>query len=139
MHYPHIGEKLGFMVFNNDYAIMDASQEDIFTPLSGNQFMLAVANVHEYGKGIECEDWLISPELSGEEQTIEFKSKTLTDYEEDWAIYISSTDGSVETLRKTVLSLKNSAQATNGAPIATLCPPAHAISPLSTLRTSLAL
>lgn len=100
MHYPHIGEKLGFMVFNNDYAIMDASQEDIFTPLSGNQFMLAVANVHEYGKGIECEDWLISPELSGEEQTIEFKSKTLTDYEEDWAIYISSTDGSVETLRK---------------------------------------
>ena len=99
MRYPHIGEKLGFMVFNNEYATMDASQVDIFTPLSGNQFMLAVANLHEYGKGIECEDWLISPELSGEEQTIEFRSKTLTDYEEDWAIYISSTDSSVETLR----------------------------------------
>ena len=63
MRYPHIGEKLGFMVFNNEYATMDASQVDIFTPLSGNQFMLAVANLHEYGKGIECEDWLISPEL----------------------------------------------------------------------------
>lgn len=99
MRYPHIGEELGFMVFNNEYATMDASQVDIFTPLSGNQFMLAVANLHEYGKGIECEDWLISPELSGDEQTIEFMSKTLTDYEEDWAIYISSTDGSVETLR----------------------------------------
>lgn len=99
MYYPHIGEPLSFMVFNNDYATMADVQEPIFTPLSGNQCMLAVANVHEYGKGIECEDWLISPELSGEAQTIEFHTKTLTDYEEDFAIYTSTTDNSVESLR----------------------------------------
>lgn len=99
MYYPHIGEKLSFMVFNPDYASMTGEQREIFTPLSGNQCMVAVANLHEYGKGIECEDWLISPELSGDAQTIEFMSKTLTDYEEDFAIYASSSDNEVETLR----------------------------------------
>lgn len=99
MNYPHIGEKLSFMVFNPDYATMTADQREIFTPLSGNQCMIAFANLHEYGKGIECEDWLISPELSGRAQTIEFMSKTLTDWEEDFAIYASSTDNEVETLR----------------------------------------
>lgn len=99
MTYPHIGEKLSFMLFNPDYAEMTGGQREIFTPRSGNQCMIAVANLHEYGKGIECEDWLISPELSGREQTIEFYSKTLTDYEEDFAIYASTTDNSVETLR----------------------------------------
>ncbi len=81
MHYPNIGKKLAWIVFNRDHAGMFASQEEIFSPLSGNQCMLAVATLHEYGKGIECEDWLITPRLSGDEQEIEFDIKSLTDYE----------------------------------------------------------
>ncbi len=92
MHYPNIGEKLAWIVFNNDYAQMYASQREIFTPASGNQCMLAVANVHEYGKGILCDDWLITPRLSGEEHKIEFDIKSLTDYEEDFAIYVTSSE-----------------------------------------------
>ncbi len=79
MHYPNIGKKLAWIVFNRDHAGMFASQEEIFSPLSGNQCMLAVATLHEYGKGIECEDWLITPRLSGDEQEIEFDIKSLTD------------------------------------------------------------
>ncbi len=92
MHYPNIGKKLAWIVFNKDHAGMFASQEEIFTPLSGNQCMLAVATLHEYGKGIECEDWLITPRLSGDEQGIEFDIKSLTDYEEDFAVYITSAE-----------------------------------------------
>ena len=106
MWYPHIGEQFAYIVFNNRYAVMDISQEPVFTPCSGDQCLAAFATVHDYSEEIETDDWLISPELSGEAQTISFYIKSLTDYQEDYYVYYSTESADVADLQKNLISFE---------------------------------
>lgn len=106
MWYPHIGEKLSFILFNKNYAIMDSSQEPIFTAHSGDQCMAAFATLHDYSKDIPTDDWLISPELSGEKQNISFWIKSYTDYQEDFYVYYSTDDADTLGLRKNLIAFE---------------------------------
>ena len=81
--YPHEGEPLAFIVMN---------PSDIGETLeahSGNQFLGApypfyVASTETYYPN--ADEWLISPELSGKEQTVKFWAKNLRtkDYNGNW-------------------------------------------------------
>ena len=106
MWYPHIGEPFAYIVFNNRYAVMDISQEPVFTPVSGNQCLAAFATVHDYSQDIETDDWLISPELSGDAQTISFYIKSLTEYQEDYYVYYSTESNNTADLLKNLISFE---------------------------------
>lgn len=100
MHYPHIGEKMAYIVFNNQYGTMLDDQRDIFAARSGHQALAAFATVHDYTKTIPTADWLITPELSGEAQTVSFWAKSFTEYKEDLMIYASTESGDTASLKK---------------------------------------
>ena len=80
--YPHMKEAVSFIVFNPWQVSGISSNEmdlfaSVFNPRSGKQFMLA--NAATIDTGTPTNDWLISPELSGEEQTVSFWVKAPND------------------------------------------------------------
>lgn len=100
MHYPNIGKEMAYIVFNNQYGTMIDEQRHIFAAHSGNQSLGAFATVHDYSKDIPTADWLITPELSGDAQTVSFWAKSFTDYKEDIMIYSSTEGGDTASLMK---------------------------------------
>lgn len=73
MTYPHMGERFAWILMNGDDMTMDSSQKGFGMGHNSLQAMHAVSNVHDYtAYDSESDDWLISPELSGKAQTIEF-------------------------------------------------------------------
>lgn len=101
MWYRHIGEPFAWILFNDQQAKMDDSQRPCFEAHSGHQMMTTVANVHEYGvMGNESDDWLISPELSGEAQTVSFWVRCIGGYQEDFDVWYSETAPDTLSLRK---------------------------------------
>lgn len=69
--FPHAGEPMAYIVFNNEGPQFDS----FFNAVSGHQFM---ASFVTYGG--ENDDWMISPRLFGNRQTISFFAKTYNDY-----------------------------------------------------------
>lgn len=71
LDYPNIGQPMAWQ-------IIDPAQAGIllnsWTPRSGNQMLVSFQASVE-GTRVACDDWLISPELNGEEQTITFYSR----------------------------------------------------------------
>ena len=100
MHYPHIGEKLSYIVFNNTYGTMLDEQREIFAAHTGYQSMAAFATVHDYSLDVPTADWLITPELSGEAQKVSFWAKSFTEYDEDMKIYASTESSDTASLLK---------------------------------------
>lgn len=100
MHYPNIGEKMAYIVFNDTYGTMLDEQREIFTARTGHQFMAAFATIHDYSLDIPTADWLITPELSGEAQTVSFWAKSFTSYDEDMMIYTSTESADTASLLK---------------------------------------
>lgn len=68
--YPHAGEAIGWLVFDNKKAGFGAS--GAYAPRSGNQCLVA------FDGSKKMDTWLITPELSGNEQTITFYTSALT-------------------------------------------------------------
>lgn len=80
--YPHMKDAVSFIVFNPWQVSGISSNEmdlfaSVFNPRSGKQFMLA--NAATIDTGTPTNDWLISPALSGEEQTVSFWVKAPND------------------------------------------------------------
>lgn len=75
IEYPHQGEALSYIVFN-PWNVSGLAEEYIdaftklFAPHSGKQSMMSTGVTLD--TSVETSDWLITPELSGEEQTISF-------------------------------------------------------------------
>ena len=74
--YPHEGEKFGYLVFNpNEWSKELTDNNPSLKPHSGEKYL---ASFYSYtGQGAETQyydsnDWLISPTLSGEAQTVSF-------------------------------------------------------------------
>lgn len=83
-----------FMVFNPAAAGLDLSKLTGWVPYSGSQMLVSWGPEPGYGKTTKKDDWLISPELSGEAQTISFWAKTCNRKNGDELIQIlySTTD-----------------------------------------------
>lgn len=82
---PNAGQEIGFMVFDHDWA----GGDDWFLAHSGHQYAIAMAAA--YGQN---DDWLISPELNGEAQTVKFYARTLSgQYEREAFEFLVSSTG----------------------------------------------
>lgn len=75
LEYPNTGEPMAFQVFNSEEAGIPFSTWDAH---SGSQMLVAFKCASPDGGVTETpnDDWLISPELNGEAQTISFYAKT---------------------------------------------------------------
>ncbi len=68
LNVPHMGsEAFGFMVFD----VSDSQFNSTFNARSGNKYFMAFTN-----EAAACDDWLISPELSGKAQTVSFYARS---------------------------------------------------------------
>lgn len=87
-----IGTKSSFYVLDNTDPQFNAS----WAAHSGNKYL---ANM--YAKEGACDDWAISPELSGKAQTITFYARSYSsDYLEDMELLYSTTDNKPESFKK---------------------------------------
>ncbi len=73
--FPNEGSRIGFMVFNPSEAGIDATNLNGLKPHSGKQAMVSFS-LRDNSDPVD--DWLISPQLSGLEQTISFWAKSQT-------------------------------------------------------------
>ena len=96
--YPHQGERFAFIEFApNDWSADITAKNPSLIPHSGDKYLAAVysytddgSNTHFY----DSNDWLISPSLSGEAQTVTFWANNLkagtTDYPEQYDLLYST-------------------------------------------------
>ncbi|MDE7402005.1 MAG: choice-of-anchor J domain-containing protein [Muribaculaceae bacterium] len=71
---PNATVQKGFMVFSLAESGMTS---EAFKPASGDKMFVAFSAIADSGSGND--DWLISPQLSGDKQTISFKARSCTD------------------------------------------------------------
>lgn len=91
--YPHEGEPMAWQIFNTTDAgvVTEAHYDNVFQSHSGVQYIMCTSN-DDYFKAND--DWLISPKLDGEAQTISFFARTPSSASgADWIkVYCSTTD-----------------------------------------------
>lgn len=89
---PNAGREMAFEVFNNtDEEFETETRRKFLIAHSGVQYLCQFDPSPSYGKA--SDDWLISPLLSGEAQTISFFAKSLAgNYPETFEVLYSTTD-----------------------------------------------
>ncbi len=104
--YENMGVPMAFQVFNPVLAGFDLTGDAASTvgPNSGDQFLMSmcVADANKTPQIIDTDHWLISPLLSGEEQTISFfVSEITTQYgNETFEVWCSNTDSEIASFEK---------------------------------------
>lgn len=89
------GSPFGFFVQDNSVAPFDEFDE-FYTP-SGSKYMASQYVTDADGKPMQNDDWLISPELSGDLQTVTFMGKSISSsWLEAFEVYYSTTGTAVE-------------------------------------------
>lgn len=92
-NYPHKGEAMAWQVFNTEKAgvVTEDHYDNVFHSHSGKQYLMCPSNDDYYQKN---NDWLISPRLDGQPQTISFYARTPNSASgADWLkVYYSTTD-----------------------------------------------
>ena len=82
---------MAFIVFNPTQIGIDLDANPNFKPHSGEQYLACMSAISQYAVNKHNDDWLISPLLSGERQTISFYAKSLSDtYREAFNIAYST-------------------------------------------------
>ena len=91
---PRAGTPYAYMVFNPVQLGIDYTQQSVFTPHSGNQYLAAFSVDPSTTPLGHNDDWLISPSLSGKQQDISFFVRMPSDkYEaEHFQVLCSATD-----------------------------------------------
>ncbi len=94
-HFTNEGKLMAFITFNPKELGIDTDDRAFLKPHSGNQF---IADFN--AMGATCDDWLVSPELSGKAQTVSFWAKGLTEqYSETFEVYYSTTDNTTAAMQ----------------------------------------
>lgn len=97
--YPHAGEPGAGMVFK---AKEVRTSNPYTSPHAGeNMFVMWQSEVNEEHEKSLTDDWLISPELTGEKQSVSFFFKSMCDDDyvlEIFQIYYSTSDGDVDSM-----------------------------------------
>lgn len=95
---PYKTQPIGFQLFNRTVAEVSDTYWADAAPHSGEAFMMAPS-----AQGAENDNWLISPELSGNEQTVSFWAKScMIAWPESFEVLYSTTDNSVESFTQVV-------------------------------------
>lgn len=91
------GSPMAFIVFNPEAIGINTTTNPEFAPYSGQQYLMCLASVGSQTPEGHNDDWLISPMLSGNSQTISFFAKAMSvNYKETFEIYYSTTTNGVE-------------------------------------------
>lgn len=90
--FPHHGEAFAFIVFNPAEAGINTLNNPQFEAYSGDQY-LACFNADTELTPNGNNDWLISPELSGNAQTLKFYAKSISSNELESFEVLTSTSG----------------------------------------------
>lgn len=100
-NFPHMYDAKAWMVFNPVKGGLSVAYEDgtpnYLAPASGAQYLVAFCSVDpKTQEDMPNDDWLISPELSGDAQTITFKVKRLgMQYAESFEVLASDKSDSM--------------------------------------------
>ena len=94
---PNLGDPSAWIVFNPCSSQLTKDISSTYPPHSGTQFLLSTCPANNTSTP-QTNHWLISPELSGDEQTISFFGRELTAQygAETFEILFSTTDKNVE-------------------------------------------
>ncbi len=92
---PHPYARQSFMVFNPEEAEIDLNAAPEWAPHSGNQMMVNFRNWDA-----ENDDWLISPRLSGNKQTVTFWARSPKANKDKIIFYTSTTDTDVSSFSR---------------------------------------
>jgi hypothetical protein len=84
---PHSMARQSFMVFDPQKGDIDLTAYPQWAPYSGKQMMVSFRN-WEY----DNDDWLITPELSGNAQTVTFYARSPKEEKDKINVYYSTTD-----------------------------------------------
>ena len=91
-------DAFAWMVFAPDQTtpkVEDLYSAGQFTPHSGKQYLMAATATDPATTSTTSDDWLISPLLSGDAQTLQFYAMSPSSWGEDFEIYTSSTGNEV--------------------------------------------
>lgn len=82
------GSPFGFFVQDNSVAPFSSYEE--FKTVSGSKYMASQLTADENGNSVQNDDWLISPELSGDRQIASFMGKSISSsWPESFEVYYS--------------------------------------------------
>lgn len=105
--FPNQGSNYGFMLFeptNGWLTEAQLNQVPDFKAHEGNKYLAAIYRVDAEGYDMAQNNWLYSPELSGDNQEVSFWVKNYKDsentYEENFNVYYSTTDNKRESFTK---------------------------------------
>lgn len=98
--FKHETEPMAFITFDPTRLGIDLDNQDHLKAHSGNRYIVSFDAVA--GAADHNDDWLISPELTGEEQTISFFAKGITDDygQEKFEILYSNETDNIEDFQK---------------------------------------
>lgn len=98
LYNPYQTQPIGFQLFNRTVAQVPEQYWEDAAPHSGETFMMAPS-----GQSANNDNWLISPELSGNGQTVSFWAKSFTTaWPESFEVLYSTTDNAPESFTQTV-------------------------------------
>lgn len=92
-NYIKIPESYGspFAFFVQDNTVKPFNEYEEFKPYSGSKYMASQFVTDSEGNSIRNDDWLISPELSGEKQVASFMGKSISQsWPESFEVYYST-------------------------------------------------
>lgn len=105
--FPNQGSNYGFMLFepaNGWLTEAQLNQVPDFKAHEGNKYLAAIYRVDAEGYDMAQNNWLYSPELSGDNQEVSFWVKNYKDsentHEENFNVYYSTTDNKRESFTK---------------------------------------
>ena len=105
--FPNQGSNYGFMLFDPTNGWLTAEQLDYvpdFKAHSGDKYLASLYRVDDDGYDVAQNNWLYSPELSGDKQEVSFWVKNYKDsentYEETFDVLYSTTDNKRESFQK---------------------------------------
>lgn len=98
LYNPYQTQPIGFQLFDNVVAQVPDQYAADAAANSGQRFMMAPS-----AQGADNDNWLISPELSGNSQTVTFYAKSFTTaWPESFEILYSTSDNQIASLTETV-------------------------------------
>ena len=89
---PHVGESYAYMVYNPYLLGLDLSTYAMYTPHSGQQYAMSTVALPETTASGHNDDWLISPRLSGQAQTVSIWARAAVQGTESFEVLCSATD-----------------------------------------------
>ena len=105
--FPNQGSNYGFMLFDPANGWLTETQLDAvpdFKANTGNKYLASLYRVDDSGYDVSQNNWLYSPELSGDEQEVSFWVKNYKDsettYKETFDVLASTTDKSRDAFQK---------------------------------------